>query len=92
MKKTALVMLALAAFAGSALASGETLEFPASIGKVSFPHKAHQEALKDCQKCHATAQGGKIAGFGKEWAHKTCKECHSEIKKGPLGCKECHKK
>jgi len=92
MKKTVLVMLALAAFAGAAFASGDTIEFPASLGKVTFPHKAHQEMLKDCQKCHATAEGGKISGFGKEWAHKTCKGCHSEMNKGPVGCKECHKK
>jgi len=90
MKKTAIVLLALAAFAGSAFAA-DTMEFPASIGKVTFPHKEHQEVLKDCKKCHEK-EPGKIAELGKEWAHKTCKGCHSEMKKGPVGCKDCHKK
>lgn len=90
MKKTAIVLLALAAFTGSAFAS-DTMEFPASMGKVAFPHKEHQEVLKDCKKCHEAAPG-KIEGFGKDWAHKTCKGCHSEMKKGPVGCKDCHKK
>ena len=92
MKKCLLAMLVIAAFAGTALAAGDTMEFPASFGKVTFTHKAHQEALKDCTKCHASAAGGKIEGFGKEWAHKTCKGCHNEMKQGPTGCKECHKK
>lgn len=91
MKKTAIVMLALTAFAATAFAS-DLIELPASIGKVTFPHKAHQQLLKDCQKCHASAAGGKIAGFGKDLAHKSCKGCHAEMKKGPVGCKECHKK
>jgi predicted CXXCH cytochrome family protein len=51
----------------------------------------HQVMLKDCTKCHASAAGGKIEGFGKDWAHKTCKGCHSEMGKGPTSCKDCHK-
>ena len=90
MKKTAIVLLALAAFAGSAFAS-DTIEFPAPNGKVTFPHKEHQEILKDCKKCHEK-EPGKIAGLNKDWAHKTCKGCHSEMKKGPTKCGECHKK
>jgi hypothetical protein len=62
------------------------------MGKVTFNHKQHQERLKDCTKCHATATGGKIEGFGKDVAHKTCKGCHTEMKKGPTSCKDCHKK
>ena len=34
---------------------------------------------------------GKIEGFGKDFAHKTCKGCHTDGKKGPTSCKECHK-
>jgi len=58
---------------------------------VTFNHKAHQEMLKDCTKCHASAAGGKIEDFGKDWAHKTCKGCHSQMGKGPTSCKDCHK-
>jgi cytochrome c553 len=75
-----------------AAAGPETIELPASKGNVSFPHKQHQDALKDCTKCHATAAGGKIEGFGKDIAHKTCKGCHTDSGKGPTSCAACHKK
>ena len=42
---------------------------------VVFNHKAHQAVAGDCKKCH----------------EKGCKGCHAEMKKGPTGCKECHK-
>ena len=92
MKKISAVvaMLAITAFAGAAFAA-DVIELPASMGKVSFTHKKHQEALKDCKKCHEKGPG-KIAELGKDWAHKTCKGCHVEMKKGPTGCKDCHKK
>jgi cytochrome c553 len=92
MKKISAVvaMLAVTAFAAAAFAA-DVIELPASMGKVSFNHKKHQEELKDCKKCHEKGPG-KIAELGKEWAHKTCKGCHAEMKKGPTSCKECHKK
>ncbi len=92
MKKISAVvaMFAVTAFAGAAFAA-DVIELPASFGTVSFPHKMHQEKLKDCKKCHEGAPG-KIAGFGKDWAHKNCKGCHTEMKMGPTKCKECHKK
>ncbi len=77
--------------AGMALAAGpETLTFPTKMGTVTFPHAKHQSL--GCTKCHATEQGGKIEGFGKDWAHKTCKGCHTDMGKGPTKCNECHKK
>lgn len=90
MKKSIITMIALAAFAGTACAA-DVIELPASMGKVSFQHKKHQEMLKDCSKCHSKGPG-KIEELGKDWAHKTCKGCHSEGKKGPTSCKDCHKK
>jgi hypothetical protein len=69
-----------------------TIELHGSNGKVSFQHQKHQDTLKDCTKCHVTQSGGKIEGFGKEIAHKTCKACHAEMGKGPISCKDCHKK
>ena len=87
MKKTIIAVLALVALTGTAFA-GDVMEFKKGV---KFNHKAHQEALKDCTKCHSTTAGGKIEGFGKEFAHKTCKGCHTEMKKGPTSCKECHK-
>ena len=90
MKKISAVvaMLAVTAFAGAAFAA-DVIELPASMGKVTFTHKNHQERLKDCKKCH-TGAPGKIAEKNKDWAHKTCKGCHTEMKKGPTSCKECH--
>ena len=90
MKKTVIVLLSVIFTAGTVIAA-DVIELPASNGKVSFPHKKHQQMLKDCKKCHEKAPG-KIAELGKEWAHKTCKGCHTELKKGPTACKDCHKK
>lgn len=88
MKKTLVALLAMVAFAGTAFA-GDVIEMKKGV---KFNHKAHQEALKDCTKCHAKAEGGKIEGFGKDLAHKNaCKGCHTDMKKGPTSCKECHK-
>lgn len=89
MKKTIIAIMAVTVFAGSAFAS-DVIEMKKGI---SFNHKAHAEALKDCTKCHDKAEGGKIAGFGKDLAHKqACKTCHVEMKKGPTSCKGCHLK
>jgi len=88
MKRTLIAIAALATFAGTAFAA-DVIEMKKGV---KFNHKAHQETLKDCTKCHAKAAGGKIEGFGKDFAHKKgCKECHSEMKKGPTSCKDCHK-
>ncbi len=89
MKKMMVAALAVTVFAGSACAA-DVMEFKKGV---TFKHKAHAEALKDCKKCHENAVGGKIAGFGKELAHKKgCKDCHGEMKKGPTNCKGCHAK
>lgn len=86
--KKIIAVLAVLAFAGSAFAA-DVVEMKKGV---SFKHKAHAEALKDCTKCHAKATGGKIEGFGKDVAHKQCKECHTDMKKGPTNCKGCHAK
>jgi hypothetical protein len=88
MKKMIIALFAVTAFAGSACAA-DVMEMKKGV---SFNHKTHAAALKDCKKCHEKAEGGKIEGFGKELAHKKCKECHSEMKKGPTNCKGCHTK
>lgn len=90
MKKAVIAMLAVCSFAGAAYAA-DVMEFKASMGTVTFNHKKHQESLKECKICHEKGPG-KIEGFGKEMAHKTCKGCHAEKKQGPVGCKDCHKK
>jgi predicted CXXCH cytochrome family protein len=87
MKNVIIALFAVVAFAGAAYA-GDVIEMKKGV---KFNHKAHATAVGDCTKCHATAAGGKIEGFGKDWAHKTCKGCHTDMKKGPTSCKECHK-
>ncbi len=92
MKKTVVALLAVVAFSATAFAA-DVIEFPSpKMGKVTFAHKKHQEMLKDCKKCHAKAPGKIEGGISKDWAHKTCKGCHTDGKKGPTGCKDCHKK
>jgi hypothetical protein len=88
MKKIIVAVLAVTVFAGTAFAA-DVVEMKKGV---TFNHKAHAEALKDCKKCHEKAEGGKIEGFGKDFAHKTCKDCHTEMKKGPTNCKGCHTK
>ena len=90
MKKIAIAMIAAIAFAGTAFAA-DVIDLPAKNGNISFPHKKHQDALKDCKVCHEKAPG-KIEGFGKDAAHKLCKGCHETKKAGPTKCGECHKK
>jgi predicted CXXCH cytochrome family protein len=87
MKKIIIALFAVVAFAGVAC-SADVMELKKGV---KFNHKAHQELLnKDCKKCHEKAPG-KIEGFSKDWAHKTCKGCHADMKKGPTSCKDCHK-
>jgi hypothetical protein len=86
MKRIIIAMFALVAFAGTAFAA-DVIEMKKGV---KFNHKAHQATAGDCKKCHEQAPG-KIAGFGKDWAHKNCKGCHADMKKGPTSCKECHK-
>jgi hypothetical protein len=72
---------------------------------MTFNHKLHQtERVGKCFVCHenvsvssdgkvvTTTNPGKIKGFGKEWAHKYCKDCHDLYGEGPVACKDCHHK
>lgn len=57
---------------------------------VVYDHEGHKG---DCISCHDTLDGSqKIAGFGKEWAHKVCIGCHNSVGNGPTSCNDCHKK
>jgi flavoprotein len=90
MKKIiAAVMLTL--FCSALAMAADVITLPAKNGDVTFNHKMHQDRLKDCKICHENGPG-KIEGFGKDWAHKTCKGCHTDKGAGPTKCGECHKK
>jgi predicted CXXCH cytochrome family protein len=58
---------------------------------VTFPHWKHQILnASECSNCHK-ADGGKIAGWGKDKAHELCISCHDLNDKGPVVCNQCHK-
>lgn len=83
--------LTLVFFTASFAIAADVMTFPANMGNVTFPHKMHQELLKDCKVCHANTPG-KIEGFCKDVAHKLCIDCHKSKGMGPTTCKSCHKK
>ncbi len=58
---------------------------------VKFDHKGHQtKKVGNCTACHDESVG-KIAGFGKEWAHKRCVICHDLLNEGRnTNCGACH--
>jgi DNA polymerase III alpha subunit (gram-positive type) len=86
--KYCVIFIFVLSFLGESYAA-EVIQLPASKGNVNFPHKAHVYILKDCKKCHENTPG-KIKDLGKDWAHKTCKGCHTKMNKGPTYCKGCH--
>ena len=73
----------------------EVLYFKPTMGNITFTHRKHQQSVKgECKTCHEK-KPGKIEGFGKEWAHKKCWDCHAEKKIGQdvtPKCKFCHQK
>ena len=96
-----------------AFAQKDEMTFDVPYGKVKFTHKKHADAIKDCLKCHHTWKKGETSGklckdchkakaegkalSMKDAAHKDCKGCHDEAKKGnkpagPTGCTQCHVK
>ncbi|MBJ6726169.1 cytochrome c7 [Geomesophilobacter sediminis] len=90
--KKVIAAVALSLLSASMVHAADVITFKAGNGTtITFPHKAHQQALKNCKVCHEKGPG-KIEGFGKEWAHKNCKGCHADKGAGPTKCGECHKK
>ena len=73
-------------------------------GKISFPHRTHQDVLKDCKKCHdlfpqepGVIDRLKKAGElkKKQVMNTRCVKCHKAMKKdggkaGPTTCSKCH--
>ncbi len=90
---------------GSRATDSELLIFPASTGKVTFNHGAHQTDAKygimgNCAACHNAAEPLHFAKIFndtvsiKDKAHATCKACHVAAANpaAPTKCKECHVK
>ncbi len=89
--KKIIAAAALVFFSAGISMAADVITFPAKMGNVTFPHKMHQEMLKNCKLCHEKTPG-KIPGFGKDAAHKLCIGCHKSKGKGPTTCTACHKK
>lgn len=89
MKRTVILFAAMLLTASANLAA-DVILFPSKSGAVTFTHKRHSEFIRECRNCHEKTPG-KIANFGKEYAHKTCKGCHEVRGAGPTKCKLCHK-
>jgi len=89
MKKLVIIMMLLAFVGVSVAIAADSYTYDNKKGTVTFNHKAHQDALGDCAKCHE-GEPAKIA-VDKAFAHKTCKGCHKEMS-GPTKCNDCHKK
>ena len=89
--KRIILAAALVMFSTAVAMAADTMTLPAKNGDITFHHKMHQDMLKDCKICHEKGPG-KIEGFGKDFAHKTCKGCHVDKGTGPVKCSDCHKK
>jgi len=66
------------------------VEGPQRASLSYFPHRLHQKNLNGCSECHGAKDPGPIAQFGENWAHTTCKGCHTKRHTGPVECSGCH--
>ncbi len=72
-------------------AGPDVINMKTGSSPLPFQHWKHQlNTGSECFHCHK-AEGGKIAGWGKEAAHDLCIPCHDLNDKGPVECKQCHK-
>src|SRR5690349_409008 len=70
----------------------EVIDLKMGIMILPFQHKKHQKSLNnECYLCHKTVDG-KIDGWGREVAHTICIPCHDLYEKGPIECRQCHRK
>ncbi len=110
MKKTAsaivLVLVILFNFTSYAEVNkgAAKLNLPSGNKKsVDFPHKTHQDVLKDCTICHTIfpMEKGVIlknitnGSMKKKTVMKQCQACHRKLAKqrkkaGPTSCSKCH--
>lgn len=89
MKKFVLIMMLLAFIGVNVAIAADVVTYENKKGTVTFDHKAHQDKLADCAKCHE-GEPAKIA-VDKDYGHTTCKTCHTEMS-GPTKCNDCHTK
>ncbi len=97
----AVTFVSVAAFSVVAADAPDTVVLDASMGKVTFQHKAHTTRVEDCTTCHHQGvEAGACtschdakpeAPKAKKVFHKLCKDCHKQ-NNGPTKCKGCHVK
>jgi hypothetical protein len=100
-----LFMIMLVFVSMFAVTAAQTEDIKKFKNGMTFNHTLHQtERVGKCFVCHenvsvsgdgtvvTTSKPGKIKGFGKEWAHKYCTDCHDLFGEGPVTCKDCHLK
>lgn len=112
MKTTLFLTIILAMFLVTSFAISDQNKGAATImlqggssGNVSFSHHRHQNALGDCNLCHAlfpqsTGSTEKLKAEGrlkKKEVMKQCQTCHRQRadkgeRAGPTACKGCHQK
>ena len=81
------IILLISVMVSTSYAADDVLLFKNGM---KFNHAIHQtEKVGICTACHEK-EPGKITGFGIEWAHKNCIECHDTFKEGPIVCSGCH--
>lgn len=106
----ALLLIAFASLAFTPVSEKKGAEeislFGGKRGNVPFPHRRHQDAVRDCSICHALfpREKGSIEAYKKEDKLKTkqvmnklCVKCHRTKAKageptGPRSCNTCHQK
>jgi len=70
----------------------KTIKLKMGKKTLEFTHHKHQQLSNNqCWECH-DKNNGKIINWGESTAHKLCIPCHDLNAKGPINCKECHKK
>jgi hypothetical protein len=86
--------MSMAAFAETPKNVGpEIINLKMGVMVLPFSHRKHQTFLNsECFHCHPKKTGGKIESWNKETAHQICISCHDLEEKGPVECKQCHKK
>jgi predicted CXXCH cytochrome family protein len=98
-KLTAIIVLFLVSTLSSSLFAAQPQNtgpdmIKLKMGKktLDFTHRKHQKLTNNqCWECH-DKNNGKIPKWGEPTAHKLCIPCHDLNEKGPINCKECHKK
>ena len=99
----ALTIVAIASFSDIAADNigPEEVKLEASMGTVTFQHRAHQSRVDDCVTCHHEGvEAGACSSChdakpevprAKTVFHQLCKSCH-KTNDGPTKCKGCHVK